>query len=72
VDPVDIVPPPSGTQFISVNSMTAFSLIRTPGQVLSIAYGGQANATSGGFFPSGVNGALNMSTAPAAASDEAA
>lgn len=72
VDPVDIVPPPSGTQFISVESMTALSIIRTPGQVLYIAYGGQAGVTSGGFFPSGVNGTLNTSTAPAAASDEAA
>jgi hypothetical protein len=72
VDPVDIVPPPSGTQFISVESMTALSIIRTPGQVLYIVYGGSAGVTSGGFFPSGVNGTLNTSTAPAAASDEAA
>jgi hypothetical protein len=72
VDPVDIVPPPSGTQFISVSSTTGLSLIRTPGQVLYIAFGGQAGATSGGFFPSGVNGTLNTSTAPASASDEAA
>ena len=72
VDAVDIVPPPSGKQFISVSSTTGLSLIRTPGQVLYIAFGGQANATSGGFFPSGVNGTLNTSTAPATTSDEAA
>jgi hypothetical protein len=72
VDAVDIVPPPSGKQFISVSSTTGLSLIRTPGQVLYIVFGGQANTTSGGFFPSGVNGTLNTSTAPATTADEAA
>lgn len=64
LDAVDIVPPPSGTQYISVDS-NGLSAVRTPGQVLFIAYGGKANATSGGFFPNGVNGTLNTSSAAA-------
>jgi len=66
LDAVDILPPPSGTQFISVDS-NGLAAVRTPGQVLYIVFGGQANATSGGFFPSGVNGNLNSSSAAATA-----
>lgn len=36
---------------------------RTTGQVLNIAYLTKTAASSGGFFPSGVNGKLNMSAA---------
>jgi hypothetical protein len=64
LDNVDIVPPPSGTQFISVNS-NGLTQIRTPGQVLYLVYGNQAGVTSGGFFPSGVNGNIHTSTGPA-------
>ncbi len=39
----------------------AFS--RSAGQVLNIAYLNPAQVTSGGFFPSGVNGAINTSAA---------
>jgi hypothetical protein len=39
----------------------AFS--RTTGQVLNIAYLKQTAARSGGFFPAGVNGTINMSAA---------
>lgn len=39
----------------------AFS--RTTGQVLNIAYLTNMAATSGGFFPAGVNGTINMSAA---------
>ena len=65
LDGVDIPPPPSGTNFISADSTTGLSAIRTPGQVLYLAYGNAANATSGGFFPMGVNGTINMSSAGA-------
>ena len=60
VDSLDIIPPPSGTRFISVDS-NGLSIIRTPGQVLSIVYGAP-NLTSGAFFPAGVNGTLNTSS----------
>ena len=63
LDGVDIIPPPSGSKIVSLDS-NGLSAIRTPGQVLYLAYGG-ANKMSGGFFPQGVNGVLNMSTAHA-------
>ncbi len=62
LDSVDIIPPPSGSLFLSIDTNTGLVAARSPGQVLFLAYGGAANATSGGFFPQGVNGAINMSS----------
>jgi hypothetical protein len=53
LDSVDIVPPPAGSLYFSLNSL-ALCAIRTPGQVLALAYAG-LNLSQGGFFPSGVN-----------------
>jgi hypothetical protein len=65
IDGADVVPPPSGMNYFSTNTTTGLCAVRTPGQVLFLAYGGVANATAGGFFPNGVNGVLNMSSAAA-------
>jgi len=67
LDGVDQVPPPSGTLYFNTNT-SALSAVRSPGEVLFLAYGGVANATSGGFFPNGVNGMLNTASASAATS----
>lgn len=67
LDALDILPPPAGKRYMSLDS-NGLSAVRTPGQVLYIAYGLKAGATSGGFFPNGVNGLINASTAAATAS----
>jgi len=51
----------------------AITEVRTPAQVLFLAYGGVASASSGGFFPSGINGnpALGSAGTAAATNDGA-
>ncbi|MGH9434362.1 MAG: ferritin-like domain-containing protein [Terriglobia bacterium] len=59
LDALDVLPPPAGTHFFTVNSQ-ALAVIRTPSQVLAIVYGNSDPGTSsGGFFPDGVNGNIN-------------
>ena len=59
VDPLDVLPPPTGTQYFEVDSQ-ALAVVRTTSQVLAIVYGSSGAGTSrGGFFPQGVNGKIN-------------
>ncbi|MEP7363453.1 MAG: ferritin-like domain-containing protein [Acidobacteriota bacterium] len=67
LDALDILPPPAGMKFFSLDS-DALVQQRTPGQVLYLAFGNQANVSAGGFFPNGVNGAVKTSSAAAQAS----
>lgn len=69
LDAADVPPPPTGTNSFSTNAANGLCAYRTPGQVLYLAYGLQANATAGGFFPAGVNGLVNMSSGPATAAN---
>ncbi len=58
LDSQDVLPPPSGTDFFSLNSK-GLTIVRTPSQVLAIVYANAAKGTNhGGFFPNGVNGTL--------------
>jgi hypothetical protein len=61
MDGADHLPPPSGSLCFSTDSKALLDT-RTPGQALYLAFGGAANATSGSFFPNGVNGSLNTSS----------
>jgi hypothetical protein len=69
LDGADHLPPPSGTLLFTTDS-TGLTETRTPGQVLALAYGG-LSTTSGGFFPSGLNGSINLSSTSPALSDGA-
>jgi hypothetical protein len=64
VDRVDFPAPPSGAKFFPTDA-AGLSAVRTPGQVLFLAYGARANAMGGGFFPMGMNGKLRVSSAAA-------
>lgn len=68
LDSVDILPPPSGAQntYLSINPSTGLCAVRTPGQVLYLAFGNQAGVSSGGFFPTGVNGSPYTTSTAAA------
>jgi hypothetical protein len=67
VDGADLIPPPSGkeTQYLSINLSNGLAATRTAGQVLYLAFGMQANAKQGGFFPTGLNGKITTSEAAA-------
>ena len=67
LDGADVPPPPLGSNLFSTNSANGLVATRTPGEVLYLVYGNQANVTSGGFFPNGVNGSIVTSSAPATA-----
>ena len=68
LDGADVPPPPTGMNFFSTNTKNGLVAVRTPAEVLYLAYG-KANATSGGFFPKGVNGNLHTSGTPATATN---
>lgn len=49
--------PPTSTQIFNTNPTTGFNAVRTTSQVLAIVYANTTSGTtSGGFFPSGMNG----------------
>lgn len=60
IDWHDVLPPPSGPNMFTVDS-NALAPIRTTSEVLAIVYASSKGGTSrGGFFPMGVNGAINV------------
>ncbi len=59
IDAQDVLPPPSGTNMFTINSK-GLAPARTPSEVLAIVYANSRKGTSrGGFFPQGLNGAVN-------------
>ncbi len=60
IDIQDVLPPPSGSNMFTING-NGLAPARTASQVLAIVYGKGTKGTSrGGFFPQGVNGAINV------------
>ena len=58
IDKLDVPPPPAGGYYFTVDS-NALAVVRTPSQVLAIAYNSSVPGTAGGgFFPAGMNGAI--------------
>ena len=58
VDKLDVLPPPAGTKFFTVDD-NALAIVRVPSQVLHIVYDKWEQGVSrGGFFPMGLNGAI--------------
>jgi hypothetical protein len=74
LDGVDLLPPPSGTarQIFSINNSDGLVATRTAAQVLYLAFGMKADVKQGGFFPTGLNGAIVSSAEPAQAPSMAA
>jgi hypothetical protein len=68
IDGVDLVPPPSGEarQVLSVKLSDGLIATRTAGEVLYLAFGGKAGVRQGGFFPTGLNGTIALSSEVAA------
>ena len=59
LDALDVVPPPSGFNYINANYQ-GLAVVRSTSRVLAIVYGSHhVGTTSGGFFPNGVNGSIN-------------
>ena len=54
-----------GTANLVPTDGNSIAFSRTTGQVLNVVYLTKAAATKGGFFPNGVNGLVNTSTAEA-------
>jgi hypothetical protein len=73
LDGADLVPPPSGQprQFLSVRVGDGLVATRTAGQVLYLAFGSKAGVKQGGFFPTGLNGAITLSEEAAKAASAA-
>lgn len=57
---------------LSVKVSDGLIATRTAGEVLYLAFGGKAAAKQGGFFPTGLNGRIILSTEAAAAAKIAA
>jgi hypothetical protein len=74
IDGVDLIPPPSGqaTQLLSIKLSDGLVATRTVGEVLYHAFGGKAGVRQGGFFPTGLNGAIDLSSEAAASEKIAA
>ena len=68
VDGVDLVPPPSGEarQVLSIKVSDGLVATRTVGEILYLAFGGKAGVRQGGFFPTGLNGNIGLSSEVAA------
>ena len=59
LDSIDFPPPPTGKQYFD-DDQHALAVVRTPSQVLALAFrNGTPGTKMGGFFPNGVNGNIN-------------